>query len=96
MLTFCARVSGSGFEPSKNWAEVCHRWGDERLAIMGEQPHWYLWAVAVQPACADAGVHSTLMHCVIDQAVRSPSLTSVCSMAFNKLSHELPAVRIMM
>ena len=70
MLTFCARVLTAGFEPSKNWAEVCHRWGDERLAIMGEQPHWYLWAIGVQPACADAGVHSTLMHCVIDQAVR--------------------------
>ena len=73
MLTFCARVLTAGFEPSKNWAEVCHRWGDERLAIMGEQPHWYLWAIGVQPACADAGVHSTLMHCVIDQAVRSTS-----------------------
>ena len=95
MLTFCARVLTAGFEPSKNWAEVCHRWGDERLAIMGEQPHWYLWAIGVQPACADAGVHSTLMHCVIDQAVRSTSLRDPLLDGINKLSHELRC-RIMM
>lgn len=40
---------------SKRWVYVANAWEEHRLAIMGETPHWYLWAIAVAPEASAEG-----------------------------------------
>ena len=40
---------------SKRWVYVANAWEEHRLAIMGDMPHWYLWAIAVVPETSAEG-----------------------------------------
>ncbi len=43
---------------SKRWGYVANAWEAHRLAIMGDMPHWYLWAIAVVPEGSAEGART--------------------------------------
>jgi hypothetical protein len=57
----CARLMHPAnvlYLQSKRWGLVANAWEAHRLAIMGDMPHWYLWAIAVVPEGSAEGART--------------------------------------